>query len=261
MAVTFLLKERNVFGRPAGGGGQPRALGQVVGSCPTLTISPRDSSMRLALGCWEPAGHPALSEGSPPVPTSPFLLHTSLCHTAAWPGLGGDPCLASAACPGLWERSCQVGAVGLTPVGGELSQETEAAESCFFLSNVGHKAVFCPNDCRRGLQAPSGRGLLKYLDAQEPWPNGQGSNAVPGRTQHLRSQAGMSCLCQLPHPLPFCQVPAGVELWQLCLVSPFLADLRDGMQVGGRAKGDITSNGPKCGNSVNKVYFTFNFGI
>lgn len=24
---------------------------------------------------------------------------------------------------------------------------------------------------------------------------------------------------------------------------------------------DITSNGPKCGNSINKVYFTFNFDI
>lgn len=86
MAVTFLLKEKNVFGRPAEGGGQPQALGQVVGSCPALTISPRDSSMRLALGCWEPVGHPPLSEGfptAPTAPTSPFLLRTSLCHTAA----------------------------------------------------------------------------------------------------------------------------------------------------------------------------------
>lgn len=64
-----------------------------------------------------------------------------------------------------------------------------------------------------------------------------------------------------PVPIPLCQVAARVELRQLCLVLPFLADLRDGMQVGGRARGDITSNGPKCGNSVNKVYFTFNFGI
>lgn len=69
-------------------------------------------------------------------------------------------------------------------------------------------------------------------------------------------------ICATCHPpVPFCQVPARVELWQLCLVLPSLANPRDGMQVGGRAKGDITSNGPKCGNSVNKVYFTFNFGI
>lgn len=65
MAVTFLLKKRNIFGRPGEEGGQPQALGQVVGSCPALTISPRDSSMRLALGCWEPAGHPPPSEGHP----------------------------------------------------------------------------------------------------------------------------------------------------------------------------------------------------
>lgn len=32
-------------------------------------------------------------------------------------------------------------------------------------------------------------------------------------------------------------------------------------QGAGRAGGDITSNGPECGNTVNKVYFTFNFDI
>lgn len=46
MAVTFLLKERNVFGGPAKAGAKPQALGQVVRSCPALTISPRDSSTR-----------------------------------------------------------------------------------------------------------------------------------------------------------------------------------------------------------------------
>lgn len=76
--MTFLWKERNVFGRPAEGGGQPQALGQVVGNCPALTISPRDSSMGLALRGWEPAGHPPFSEGSPTAPTSPFLIHPSL---------------------------------------------------------------------------------------------------------------------------------------------------------------------------------------
>lgn len=106
MAVTFLLKERNVFGRPAEGGGQPQALGQVAGNCPALTISPRDNSMRLALGCWEPARHPLLSDGSLTAPTSPFLLHPSLCHTAAWPGMSEVPCLGSGACLSLWQRSC-----------------------------------------------------------------------------------------------------------------------------------------------------------
>lgn len=56
---------------------------------------------------------------------TPFLLHTCLCHTAARLGMSGDPCLGSAACLSLWERSCQVGAVGLTPVGGQLSQELQ----------------------------------------------------------------------------------------------------------------------------------------
>lgn len=69
------------------------------------------------------------------------------------------------------------------------------------------------------------------------------------------------CATCSPCPVPFCQAPARVELWQPCLFLPFLPDLRHGIQVAVRARGDITSNGPKCGNSVNKVYFTFNFGI
>lgn len=62
-------------------------------------------------------------------------------------------------------------------------------------------------------------------------------------------------------PVPLCRAPGRVELWLLCLIRPSLAHPGDGVRAGGRAAGDITSNGPECGNSVNKVYFTFNFGI
>lgn len=69
-------------------------------------------------------------------------------------------------------------------------------------------------------------------------------------------------VCATCHPaMSLCQAPARVGLWQLCLVSPSVAHPRDSVRGSGRAGGDITSNGPECGNSVNKVYFTFNFDI
>lgn len=94
-------------------GAKPQALGAGDRELPSPYHLAKDSLMRLAPGVLHHCSH------------TPFLLHTCLCHTAAWLGMSGDPCLGSTACPSLWERSCQVGAVGLTPVGGQLSQELQ----------------------------------------------------------------------------------------------------------------------------------------
>lgn len=102
-------------------GAEPRSPGRVAGSCPALTVLPRGSLVRLAPGHQEPAGSPPLSEGTP---TSPFWLPSCLCHTAVQPGTGRDPHPCSAACRSPSEGCSLVGAAGLTPMGGQLSQET-----------------------------------------------------------------------------------------------------------------------------------------
>lgn len=60
--------------------------------------------------------------------------------------------------------------------------------------------------------------------------------------------------------VPKCMAVGGTCPAQSCLGSSMLRPRHGGL-VAGRAGGDITSNGPKCGNTVNKVYFTFNFDI
>lgn len=70
----------------------------------------------------------------------------------------------------------------------------------------------------------------------------------------LESRGVTGCAACHP-PVPLCQGRAVAALPRFAF--PWLTR----GTVGGRAGGDITSNGPECGNSVNKVYFTFNFGI
>lgn len=60
--------------------------------------------------------------------------------------------------------------------------------------------------------------------------------------------------------VPQCVAVGGTCPAQSCVGSSMLHPRHGGL-VAGRAGGDITSNGPKCGNTVNKVYFTFNFDI
>lgn len=92
----------------------------------------------------------------------------------------------------------------------------------------------------RGRVAPNTGACVELGDPQRPFPErvprvALGSHKVPVcRQRHGRPQALLRT-----HP----------------------SDSFPGGSGAGRAGGDITSNGPECGNTVNKVYFTFNFDI
>lgn len=124
MAVTFLLKERNGFGGLAGRGGRapvPREGGRdLPGPHRPAEGQLGETGTRARGACREPSSLPGDTHCTHVPISAPQL---SVPHRAR-PGTSEDPHLGSAACRSLGERCCWVGAVGLTPIGGQLSQET-----------------------------------------------------------------------------------------------------------------------------------------
>lgn len=90
-----------------------------------------------------------------------------------------------------------MGAVGLTPVGGHLPQETQSCRSCVFLLEAGDETALHTDGYGQGLlgaAAGSERHQAQECaetpgDSQRPLPAGQGSSAVPGRALHPGCQA------------------------------------------------------------------------
>lgn len=101
MAVTFLLKERNGFGGPAGGGRPAPIPGEGYQELPSPHCPAKgqlsETGTRALGACREPSS----LRGDTHCTRISSLLPNCLCHTTVHPGMIRDPCPVCAACQSL----------------------------------------------------------------------------------------------------------------------------------------------------------------